>query len=109
MTNFPSSSGGGGAVAFAPGGIVTKPTVALLGERRGYHEAVIPFRPADGIAKAIKDLGLGGGGNTNYNFAGMFSGASIGGDVTRADLDAVTQAVYMGINALTTGQAPGAA
>jgi hypothetical protein len=41
--------------------------------------------------------------------AGMFNGAHIGWDVSQADLRALEQAVYMGLNALTTGKAPGAA
>lgn len=45
------SAGGGSKsrVAFADGGIVRKPTIALMGERPGYEELIVPFRKSDGL------------------------------------------------------------
>lgn len=61
--------GGGGLVAFASGGVVTKPTIGLMGERRGYNEAIVPFRKSEGIEAAVSRLG--GGGSPTFNFGNI--------------------------------------
>lgn len=76
-----SGGGGGGTVAFARGGIVTQPTVAKMGERPGVHEAIIPFRPSEGLEIALARQGLGGSRNTFH-----FSNISVGAGVSERQL-----------------------
>lgn len=55
---FGGSSGGSSSftpTGFASGGVVTKPTLALLGEG-GRPEAVVPFEPSRGLAPELSDL-----------------------------------------------------
>lgn len=51
--------GVGNAFSFADGGIATRPTLAIVGDKPGYAEAMIPFRPSEGIGKAAARAGLG--------------------------------------------------
>lgn len=63
-----SSTSGGGSTgggtkkptAFATGGFATRPTSALLGERPGWGDAVIPYRQSEGFERAMARMGLGG-------------------------------------------------
>lgn len=48
----------GNLIRFADGGIVTRPTLALLGEGKN-PEMILPFRPSEGIGRAAKRAGLG--------------------------------------------------
>lgn len=80
------TSGGGGNQAFATGGIVTRPTIAKIGERPGFHEAVIPFRPSEGLDAALARHGIGGGKSgyiVNFN-----APISVGDGVSEAQLRA---------------------
>lgn len=104
------SRNGQTVTAFATGGIVTGSTFARIGDRPGFHEALIPFRPSEGIERALAKLGLGGGSGSqtiNVNIDRVEPG------VTPADLAAlkleVTEGVVMGIASARAGQAPGAA
>jgi len=45
-------------VAFANGGISTRPTLSITGEKRGFNEAMIPFRPSEGIRPALERAGM---------------------------------------------------
>lgn len=45
-------------VAFGPGGVARRPTLGLVGERPGFHEAMIPFRPSEGIRPALERAGV---------------------------------------------------
>lgn len=51
--------GVGNAFSFADGGIATRPTLAIVGDKPGYAEAMIPFRPSEGIGRAAARAGLG--------------------------------------------------
>lgn len=65
--NFTAANGGiaqGGFRAFASGGIVTGPTLGLVGEGR-YNEAVIPL--PDGKSVPVNLGGAGGGGQITSN------------------------------------------
>lgn len=56
VSSSAARSGGGGnasPVAFAAGGIVTRPTLALMGERPGYNEMIVPFRKSDGLPRGM--------------------------------------------------------
>lgn len=58
-----SGSGGGSGytpTAFAFGGVIKKRTIAEMGERPGYHEAVIPYRPSEGLERTLARMGIGG-------------------------------------------------
>lgn len=106
--------GSGGGIAFARGGLPTQRNLpALLNDRPGYLDAVIPYRQSEGIERAIAKLGLGGNQGPVLNAADMFRGATIGSGVTQTDLDALgntmTHAYVMAMNALRIGQAPGSA
>lgn len=83
----PSSGGARQRIAFASGGIVTRPTVGLLGERPGYHEALIPFQQSQGIGAGLKAAGLTGGNQVVINLG------SIGGDVSRAEVESNLKAL----------------
>jgi hypothetical protein len=76
--------------AFAEGGIISKPTWALRGERPGYSEAEIPFRKSEGIEPALSRLGLGGGTAVNIN-----GPISVGDGVSVADMQAALQQMGM--------------
>ncbi|HEY9695942.1 MAG TPA: tape measure protein [Trichocoleus sp.] len=66
---------GGGIPGFADGGIITKPTLGLIGEA-GYHEAVIPM-PNGKIGVELKGNKSGGGDvNTNIHVNVNNAGAS---------------------------------
>lgn len=59
------SSQAGGAVLNADGGIYTTPTLTMMGERRGWGDAVLPFRQSEGIQPALRRIaGQAGGGDT---------------------------------------------
>lgn len=77
----PSPGGSRQRIAFASGGVATRPTVGLLGERPGYHEALIPFRQSEGIAAALSRLGMTGGQTINISLG------QIGGEVSRAEVE----------------------
>lgn len=79
--------------SFATGGIADRPTLALIGDRPGYREALIPFRQSEGIEAALSRLNIGKPGPT-IHMDGMFAGAMIGGGVTQEDLDALEVHVY---------------
>lgn len=49
---------GGGVGAFAKGGIIDRPTLALMGERG--REAVVPMRQSEGLPAALNRHGMGG-------------------------------------------------
>lgn len=74
---------GFGLQPFATGGIVTRPTAALIGERE--PEAVIPL-------SRMGDMS-GGGRPVTINMAGAFSGAAFGEVATQRDLDDIAVAV----------------
>lgn len=64
-TNPGSGGGGGGTLnpggtAFRIGGVIRQKTIAMMGERPGYHEAIIPFRPSRGLAAEMGSMGMGG-------------------------------------------------
>lgn len=92
----PTGTGRVGGVAFDNGGVVTKPTFALIGEnlKAGQVEAVVKFRPSEGIPPGF----MGGkGGGINLYLQSVNIGA--GNAVTRADLDA--SLIEMGNQILT--------
>jgi hypothetical protein len=101
-----TTPGGPTRTAFADGGLITKPTVALMGERAGYGEALIPFRKSEGIEAALAKLnGNGsGGGDVHVHIAGIAPGVTQD-DLVRVRRE-VTQGVAMGIHALRTGKVP---
>lgn len=79
-----SGSGQRGTVAvrgFADGGLVTGPTLALIGEKRGSTEAVLPLDNQDameriGASVAKHVAAAGGGGGVTVNVAGHVIGAN---------------------------------
>jgi hypothetical protein len=79
----PASGGGQGPNVphLASGGLITGPTLAMLGENSG-REAVLPLSDGNAmnmIAEAIsKHLGAAGGGGTNFYIKGMVSGDTVG-------------------------------
>lgn len=74
----------GNLIRFADGGIVTRPTLALLGEGKT-PEAILPFRPSEGIGKAAKRAGLGATYQVTVN---------VGELATPEDIRAVKAEVY---------------
>lgn len=44
---------------FATGGVASRPTIGLFGEKPGMAEAFIPFRPSEGLGKALQRYGAG--------------------------------------------------
>lgn len=92
-SNISSLNYGGGVkrdrIAFASGGIATRPTLGMMAERPGWHEAAIPFRPSEGIESALGRLGLGGGGPTvNVSLGNV----NLGG-ISKAEFDAGIEAL----------------
>jgi hypothetical protein len=70
-------------VAFAEGGVISQPTIAKMGERVGYSEALIPFRRSEGIEAALSKLGANqGGGAPTFNFGNI----NLGG-LSQAEFD----------------------
>jgi hypothetical protein len=55
-----SGGGGGNVIAFANEGIARRPTIARVGDKPGYHEAMINFRPSEGLNAELSRRGLGG-------------------------------------------------
>lgn len=74
----------GNLIRFADGGIVTRPTLALLGEGKT-PEAILPFRPSEGIGRAAKRAGLGATYQVTVN---------VGELATPEDIRAVKAEVY---------------
>jgi hypothetical protein len=68
--------------SFADGGIATRPTFAIVGDKPGYAEAMIPFRRSEGIGAALNRMGNGGSPVTV-----SFAGATFTGGADRATLD----------------------
>lgn len=87
-----------GVLSFAEGGIATRPTLAIVGDKPGFAEAMIPFRPSEGISKAAGKAGLGGGNTYNLNL-------TVGEHVTQTDIrmlqDAIIQAEMMHYEAVS--------
>lgn len=77
----------GNLIRFADGGIVTRPTLALLGEGKT-PEAILPFRPSEGIGRAARRAGLG----STYQVT-----VNVGELATPEDIRAVKAEVYSAI------------
>lgn len=95
----PVSRGGARLVAFASGGVVKQPTLALMGERPGYNEAIMPFRKSEGIEAALSRLNTQQSAPT-FNFGNI----ELGGGVSPADFEST-----MNQFAMTVIQAVGSA
>jgi hypothetical protein len=80
-----SNTGGGvrgsvnisGVQKFADGGLVSGPTLAMVGEEQGKREAVLPLDHPDAMAKIGEAIAAAGGGGTQHhthvNINGMIS------------------------------------
>lgn len=76
----------GSLFSFAEGGIATRPTLAMVGDKQGYYEAMIPFRPSEGIGKAAARAGLTSPIINNY--------FTVGENVSKSELEAVKTEIY---------------
>lgn len=97
LTRSPSS-GGRQRIAFASGGIATQPTLGMMAERPGWHEAAIPFRPSEGIESALSRLGLGGGGTTVNVSLGNVNLGGISKSEFDAGIEALGRKILTGID-----------
>lgn len=89
-------------VAFATGGIVNSPTLGLLGERRGFNEAIIPFRPSEGIRPALQRAGMATGGNSLTINAVVGENASVS-EVKNLINQAVQQSEFKMVRGVSQG------
>lgn len=82
--SMPSFTGGigGGIIGFATGGVVTGPTLGLVGEGR-YNEAVVPL--PDGRSIPVELSGGGDGGNVNVVVNVDAKGSSVQGNEPNAN------------------------
>jgi len=93
---------GTGFGAFAKGGLITEPTIALIGERG--PEMVLPFKSSPGLPPAFNRGGMGMGGN-NISVAPQITVHLSVGDIASASM--VRQEVQAGVEAvLYDGIAP---
>jgi len=72
--------------AFATGGRVTQPTLAVMGERPGWDDWVFPVKRSEGIEAALARAGA----KTNEGILFNFAGASFG-NLTRQDVEGIVQ------------------
>ena len=78
-----------GLVGAQPG-VVTDPTLSMLGERPGYGDLVIPFPNNQGVVDGIlSKLGQGGSGGNVYNYHG-----DIGNGMTRTEVNQMFQSAF---------------
>lgn len=86
-----------GATAFARGGIVTKPTMGLIGEAGA--EAVLPLSRLPSMMRNIAAAGGGSGGNT-YNLDLRGAAPGVGDEVRRALRELENGIIAKAVNAV---------
>jgi len=97
--------GGLTRIAFAEGGVATRPTLGLLGERPGYHEAMIPFRQSEGLGAALARYGVSSP-TINWNGTIIVGEVASPSDVQRmlrTELQAAGAAIVKGLAAARAG------